>query len=510
MFYSARSNVRFGWKRTSCIASLTTPRPRGEDGLSPFAEVDMSFPITRRATLGMMGGAAIVQVSPAFAQKSARPSFERSAIAWLRRNAQPLASANPPPDALKPLVAALGGAQVVGLGEATHGTHEDFTFKAALVRALVVHGGLQVVALECNRRPGVLLDRYVNGRGGDPIEILRKSGIFQVLQAEEIIGLISWLRAWNAAGKTIVRIIGVDCQALGVDTMDAINWLEKHSRPAASALRRRLAPVVQDAKLREGRTLELLRTLSAAQWQAVMSALEDLGAAIGKPAAGDEEHVDAAHAALTAKQALLSSQELATFATEAQKKDPELYMRRDQFMADNLLAMARGARAAYWAHNSHVLQDETFWGHNSPLMQDDIRTTGPATTGGHLKRRLGPNYRMVVLDYDRGRIHSKPFLKTPVSSTRETPWQVFEKPSLPNGSGRVLAAAGPPQYWVNFDATADRPPAAWLAHSYDSNWAGGQLDLAWPPGKQRLKGANILVFFRDVTPSRLYPFVPQR
>ncbi len=140
-----------------------------------------------------------MQVSPAVAQ-SGENRFEASAIAWLRRNAQPLTSANPPPEALKPLVAALNGAQVVGLGEATHGTHEDFTFKAALIRALVVHGGLRVVALECNHRPGLLLDRYVNGRGGDPIDILRTSGLFQVLQAEEFMGLISWLRAWNAAG----------------------------------------------------------------------------------------------------------------------------------------------------------------------------------------------------------------------------------------------------------------------------------------------------------------------
>ncbi|MFI2609168.1 hypothetical protein [Kitasatospora sp. NPDC018616] len=49
---------------------------------------------------------------------------------------------------LRPLSALVGDAAVVGLGEATHGTHEFFTMKQRAFRHLVAEKGFTTVALE--------------------------------------------------------------------------------------------------------------------------------------------------------------------------------------------------------------------------------------------------------------------------------------------------------------------------------------------------------------------------
>ena len=450
-----------------------------------------------RMILGAL--AAVTTLFPASTLAAPARPFESPAINWLQSNAQPIPAANPRPDDLISLVRVLDGGQVIGIGEATHGTHEDFAFKAALIRALVEHGELRVLALEANRRPGLLFDRYVRGEGGDPIEIMRTSGFFQTWQTEEFATLIGWIRAWNAAGNPQVRIIGVDAQAIGVDSLAALEWLERHRSDAARGLRARLAPIIADGKLREGRMLELLKTLDQEEWRATSSALDDLAKAIGEPKSGDSSHADAAHAAMAAKQALSSSEDWAPFATEAQKNDPELYMRRDKFMAENLLSLAAGSRVAYWAHNMHVVLGA----------EDD---TGPAMTGGHLRRRLGNNYRIVLFEHDGGLIHAIRASETNPTPARGTPWEVVKRESIPEGLGPVLSKVGLDRFWVQLTGNANPAPAEWMAHPYRHDWPGYTAwDRPWDqPGPPLKDNADVLVFFKSVTPSRLYPFVPQR
>ena len=79
----------------------------------------------------------------------AAPRADASA-AWVAANAIPLRGVDPLADGadLVPLAAAIGDAQVVGLGEAVHGVAEEITVKHRLLRLLVEQAGFRSVAWE--------------------------------------------------------------------------------------------------------------------------------------------------------------------------------------------------------------------------------------------------------------------------------------------------------------------------------------------------------------------------
>src|SRR5690606_6731772 len=58
-----------------------------------------------------------------------------------------------------------GGAKVVLLGEATHGTSEFYRARAALTRRLIERHGFNIVAVEADWPDSVRIDRHVRHRG---------------------------------------------------------------------------------------------------------------------------------------------------------------------------------------------------------------------------------------------------------------------------------------------------------------------------------------------------------
>lgn len=110
--------------------------------------------------------------------------------------------------------AGLGGFRVVGLGEATHGSREFFTFKHRLVEYLVTRHAFTVLSLEADHDGCRGIEAYVRTGQGDPVRGLRELG-YWTWNTEEMLGLLIWLRAHNAAAAPgrEVRGVGVDPSA---------------------------------------------------------------------------------------------------------------------------------------------------------------------------------------------------------------------------------------------------------------------------------------------------------
>jgi erythromycin esterase len=436
---------------------------------------------TRRETLGMAAG-ALLFARPAGAQgmAAAANAFDAEALAWLKRKAQPLDGHEPAPSSLRPLAEALAGAQVIGLGEATQGAHEEQALKAAIIRALVVHGELRVLALECNRRPAGLLDRYVQGGGPDPVATLRTSGLPPASLSEDLLGLVTWIRAWNLSGRPAVRIIGIDAQALAGDAWDAFRFLDESAPRLAEPLRKPLLPLIGNERLRDGRTEDLLRTLSPGQIVEIRAALDRLRAAIiTVNRAGGEE---AAQAALNARQAIDSAGRLGGAGPAANGQASAAAQLRDRQLAENLLTLSGGARTAYWSHNANVVGQGT-------------------ATGAQLKRRLSRAYRSVVFEFERGTVQAQ-------AGRTGAPLHVADRQPVPGGLGAFLSSVGPERFWADLSA-ADAPPAAWLSHPYAHDRRGAEAAGTASAGRGLALGGNVdlLVFQRRLTPARLLPFV---
>src|SRR5438105_4317808 len=102
-----------------------------------------------------------------------------------------------------PLVKRIGPARVVQLGEASHGTHEFYQWRAGLTRRLVEERGFSLVAVEgdwpdCERVDGSV--RGVVGAPEDPreaLDVFERSPTWMWAN-DEVVEFCRWLRHWNA------------------------------------------------------------------------------------------------------------------------------------------------------------------------------------------------------------------------------------------------------------------------------------------------------------------------
>ncbi|MFD0345734.1 erythromycin esterase family protein [Kitasatospora aburaviensis] len=101
-------------------------------------------------------GPTTAAADPAAAQR-------RAVVRALESVAQPLRTTEPGGRTadLRALGSMIGDAEVVGLGEATHGSHEFFAMKHRLFRYLVEEKGFTAFALETSWSSGLQIDEYV-------------------------------------------------------------------------------------------------------------------------------------------------------------------------------------------------------------------------------------------------------------------------------------------------------------------------------------------------------------
>src|SRR5881396_2716710 len=83
---------------------------------------------------------------------------------FVREIAQPLSGGVNDYDGLLKLI---GDAQFVLVGEATHGTHEFYSERAAITKRLIAEKGFSVVAIEADWPDSARVHRYVRGASDD-------------------------------------------------------------------------------------------------------------------------------------------------------------------------------------------------------------------------------------------------------------------------------------------------------------------------------------------------------
>ncbi|EST38542.1 hypothetical protein N566_06840 [Streptomycetaceae bacterium MP113-05] len=125
---------------------------------------------------------------------AALPPPEQRALLAVERSAHPLRTTDPYGDLddLRPFGRIVGNAQVVGMGEATHSSHEFFTMKHRVMRYLVENKGFRTFALEASWSSGLRLDEYLLTGEGDLRKIMR----------EEFQGAYAW---WNTEEYLVSR-----------------------------------------------------------------------------------------------------------------------------------------------------------------------------------------------------------------------------------------------------------------------------------------------------------------
>lgn len=174
-------------------------------------------------------------------------------VAALNRSAHPLRTVEPQGDTgeLRPLDRMIGDARVVGIGEATHSSHDFFALKSRIFRNLVEEKGFRTFALEASWSTGLRLNDYVLHGTGDPGRIM--SDEFQSdyvwWNNTDYLRLIEWMRAYNVRHPhDPVRFMGDDIGWTGPEVYDAVTGYVARTHPELNArfaeLYRGLRPTV--------------------------------------------------------------------------------------------------------------------------------------------------------------------------------------------------------------------------------------------------------------------------
>lgn len=421
---------------------------------------------------------------------------EAQVLAWMRNHRNAFDAARP--DSIAEggaLLAALSGAKVIGIGEATHGSHEDVACKAAIVRALVQAGAIDTLLLEANGPGGRDLDAFVAGDAGDAAERVRAAPIFRVLKTQAMAETIEWLREWNRGAARRVRIVGIDCQATAADAAFALTWLEAADAAAAADFRARLAPVVSP-EAQALRFPALIASITTAQLRQGMVDLESLRALLAAdgPYAARDGRADAERAARIAWQGL--------HAFELEASDGKLegnigayYSRRDVAMAENILQAVEGG-GVYWAHNTHVAA--------APL---GYFTETFTPTGHHLRQALGAAYKAVLFEYSSARFTAVSALPIGGGEKASDPTSTIDWGYRGGRLAGLFRALGGGDAWIDLATLAATPAlASWAGRDYPMRTAGWNavswVDLHSTSVVKPGAAIDVLVHIEALTPAR--------
>ena len=167
----------------------------------------------------------------------------------LRGAARPITGASSDYDALMALI---GDARVVLLGEASHGTHEFYNERARITRRLILEKGFHAVAVEADWPDAYEVNRYVRGIGDGVSALDALAGFSRfphwMWRNADVLDFVTWLREHNEnlpQQDTKVGFYGLDLYSLGASIEAVIGYLDKVDPEAARRARDRYACLEQ-------------------------------------------------------------------------------------------------------------------------------------------------------------------------------------------------------------------------------------------------------------------------
>ncbi|MFE9403119.1 erythromycin esterase family protein [Streptomyces sp. NPDC006530] len=398
--------------------------------------------------LGLLTAAPAARAAP----RPPGPAGPSDPVRELARQAVPLTD-------LRPLGRMTAAADIVGLGEATHNSHEFFATKQRVFQYLVEQRGFTTFALEVSWSSGLRVNDYVRYGRGDPERIVREEfqGSYTVWDTQEYLDLIRWMRGYNLRHHTQVQFMGDDMGYAGPALFDRVTaYTARHYPkllPEIDRLYRQSRPT---AGVGDTMMSYLRRPMAERRQMAADTARAHALLSAQSPGADAEEFDWVVQYARTIAQT--GRQFGYDFDDPEQLRASRGY--RDRVMAENTLWWQRhtGHRMLLSAHNGHVGYEPTGNG-EYPKMQ-----------GAFLREAIGSRYVNIGFTFGQGSFNAFD-LNDPAE-----PIRTFSVPPLGAGSNEeVLERVSPRDYYLDL-RSASRPARSWLAVTRPTRSIGN----AWP------------------------------
>jgi erythromycin esterase-like protein len=272
----------------------------------------------------------------------------------LGRAAHPVASV----EDLDPLIEAVGEARFVLLGEASHGTSEFYTWRAAITKRLIREKGFSFVGVEGDWPDCYRVNRFAKGypdSGTSAEEVLRAFDRWPTWMwaNREVAEFVEWLREYDAGlpSEQQVGFYGLDVYSLWDSMAAVVRYLERVDPEAARAARRAYScfdPYHEDEQA-YARATALVPTSCEDEAVAMLRTLRSQAARFKED--GRDAYFDAEQNAIVALNAELYYRTMV-------RGGPTSWNVRDHHMVQTLdrLVAHHGPRskAIVWEHNTHV------------------------------------------------------------------------------------------------------------------------------------------------------------
>jgi erythromycin esterase len=257
---------------------------------------------------------------------------------------------------LDPLLERIGDARYVLLGEASHGTHEYYLWRARISRRLIEEKGFRFIAVEGDWPDCYRVNRYVHGELGDTTaeKVLEEYDRWPTWMWAnwEVVALADWLRRYNegTSEDEQVGFYGLDVYSLWESLYEVIEYLKRHHPDALSAAYRAFLcfePYAEDPQEYARATL----FVPDACRQEVLDLLRTVRQRAAQDAAGNATSLNA-----------IMNAEAVTGAAAYYRTmvggGAASWNLRDRHMADTLDRLMRhygpDAKAIVWEHNTHI------------------------------------------------------------------------------------------------------------------------------------------------------------
>ena len=340
---------------------------------------------------------------------------------------------------LNPLMARIGSARVVLLGEATHGTSEFYRMRERITRDLIVNKDFRFVAIEADWPDAARVDHYVRHFQYPPSEWTAFARFpAWMWRNTEMRDFVSWLRKHNGSADRGQRVAfrGLDLYSLYDSIRSVLNYLDEVDPETARVARERygcLTPWQRDPVTYGHAALTGSYPTCESD---VARALADLLTKRRAYAEHDGER-------------FLDAEQNARLVSNAERYYRIMYYGsraswnlRDSHMfatLKNLLAFhGADSKAVVWAHNSHV-------GNASAT---EMAARGGINIGQLCREEFGDQAYLVGFGTHGGTVAA--------ASEWNGPMEVKDiRPSLPNSYERLCHATGLARFMLGLRGRGD-------------------------------------------------------
>ncbi len=269
------------------------------------------------------------------------------------------------PERINGIVADLiGGADIVLMGTATHGTHEFYRLRADLTRTLIESHGFNVVAVEADWPDAYRVNRWV--RQGDEDQSAEEAldGFTRFprwsWRNKDVVRFLDWLRAYNAERPPHARagFYGLDLYNMHRSIDGLLRYLTGVNRSAVDQLRRRYGcfDVFGDDAQAYGYAGPLGLT-RASEHEAIAQLAEQRRKATqfrpGDPHSAEDHFAAEQNERVTQEAEAYYHELIDGSATSWNLRDAHMFSTLEAVLG-HALRMAGQARAVVWAHNAHL------------------------------------------------------------------------------------------------------------------------------------------------------------